>query len=444
MRQPITEGIGADVTSRAYKLTRWLMHLFVVLLCITPSVWINVRAQLDLGSGYDMVAAVVGFAVLAPILTLNAYTSARDRQVGLTMVWASVAIVFVCLNTVLALGGYSAIRDKVADARAASMRHTDEKGERLAEARQRIAALSPTSGSASPDMLASNVAALEADRLYLRSTQCHQVTKGDSENFCQRLAAERGRLAAAVEIRRIETEIDRNGWSISTGMERPSAADPQIENLTAITVAIFGVRYDQRLMASMLSVFLALMTEILADIGPVAILFAWSRMGRRREPNPGFLLPQDGNQILAILPHHDFPPQDAEKTLEIKDDPTVVLARITPQDEVNMSISVIPPEALENPSLQDVSSWLGDCLNPGQDGERILYGDAHDHLAKWCKARGKKVVPKSAFTLAMHALGWPNREDTENGSIRYRAKVGGKMWFYGVGLKKQPALRAVK
>ena len=436
---------GAGVTSRANSLARWLVHLFIVLLCVAPSVWINVKAQLELGSGYDMVAAVIGFAVLAPILTLNSAESMRACRWLLASFWGLLAAVFIILNTVLALGGYSAVRDSVMDARAAKMRQSENRTERLKDARNQIADLRKVAGTASPEMLAHEVASMEANRIFARSAQCSSVTLPDSQAFCQRLASERRKKAAADEIRRIEELIERKGWAVSTATEAPSTADPQIENLTALTVAFFGVRYDQRLMAAMLSVFLALMTEILADLGPIAVLFA-ARSLRKKSADPtphhGQDEEQDKGAIMPVLPVMAEAAQDEPKALENKADPAIIMDRTAGQDEQDKAASILPPDGLDPASLEDVKSWLESCLDPDQDGERIAYGDAHKHLAEWCKARRKKVVPKSAFTLAMKSLGWP--DDAAEGATRYRAKVGGKMWFYGVAIKSKPTLRAVK
>jgi hypothetical protein len=187
----------------------------------------------------------------------------------------------------------------------------------------------------------------------------------------------------------------------------------------------------------------------------VAILDERRSLKLAREKQVAKIATELKSAILPILDRQDQPriaphdpaQDDARMALGSQGNParpgSAVIAQDLPQDQPAVlrpkKAIILPRYEVDEASLCDVRDWVQSWLDSGQTGSRTLYGDAYDHYANWCRARRRKPVPKSAFTLAMKELGWPKKEP---GAVNYRAKVGGKVWFYGAAIRKQPRLES--
>ncbi len=436
---------GAHEKTRASYVMRSIMHLFVILLCVTPSVLINVNAQIGLGAGYDMISAVVGFGVLAPILALNAAECIRLKKWISCFFWGALASVFIVLNTVLALGGYSAVRESVMDGRAAQMRKAEADSAQLKDAEQSIAELRKVAGVAAPDMIQATIDGMKANRIYARTSACTDATRKDSQRFCQALANERSRLAAANEIRRLQTMVNASGWRASTSTETPATKDPQIENLTALTVALFGLKIDHRLMAAMLSVFLALMTEILADLGPIAVLFAARSIGKKNRKKDGLdglngsgsdgVKPSIENFEKPLLANDTKPSRPTPKPRQIEPDCKTVsnnldVASKSAPELLEPSEPSIPEPS--EPSIRDpFSDWMEDRVSKKR-GASVGFSVIRKSYEEWSKANGHPMLTDTMLGRKLRAAGVK------------KDKVEGLRQYVGIYVRGSANLKVVK
>jgi hypothetical protein len=487
--------------SRA-KLLGWLVHLLVIIACIIPGAWVNINAVLAQGGSNADVACVAGFAIAASVLTFFLMESLWQRRYGWAVGIAPLAVFFLVLNWGIAMGGFSVVHEAMRETRIAQIQQKDEDSEQARENKAKIDALRKTAGFDTPEMIAAEIGKLKKDRRFQSSGGCavdgeKKITVKASETLCQDIDTLTGKLSAAKQIVKLEDERRARGWVVGTYTEHKSAlsSDPTIDNLTQLVMTLFNLSVSPKLMGAIVASLKALGVELLADVVPPIIVMLFRMLKSAPEParmtNPAprmrrpvlpVLAPQDAPRIEArpglhpaqdSLPHpaQDEPQDEARIALENKAHPAhpaaPVLVAESPQDETAIlpqdeapilartapailpekkDISM-PQDGLDPADLEDVKSWREDCLAADQTGARTLYGDAFDHYSGWCKARGKKPVMKGAFTLAMKALGWPEMEmkaATASGAVNFRAKVGGKMWFYGAAIRKQAALKVVR
>lgn len=218
-----------------------MLHILLAILCVVPSAWVNVEAQIAINAGWSIIAAVVGFALLAPIFTMASARCFQRRERVAGTAWGAVAAVFMVMNMLIAISGISGVRDAAADIRTEQIR---KEGERAA-IRLQIAELQSEIGTTS-------VGVIEAEMALLKGVKWERANV---------------RLEKAKKLERLEAQ--RAGWGAV--VEVPSSVDPGSANIIALVVAIFGIQVDERLLRAILSGSFALLLEIGADLGPIAI-----------------------------------------------------------------------------------------------------------------------------------------------------------------------------
>lgn len=230
------------------------MQFFLIVLCVAPSAWVNAEAQWHMGAGPSMIAAVIGFAFLAAIFTMAAARGFQRWNPLAGCLWGGMALIFIILNMTIALSGISAVREAVTDRRAMLQQQDGDRKvleARLADLRKKVG-----DDPSTPAMIEARMRNLSG----------------------WRWNRENERLVAAREIYSLQSKID--GWKADTE-PTPASIDPGIDNLIALVVAIFNVKLNERFLGAVLSGAFALLLELGADLGPVAI----GTLTRRNVPN---------------------------------------------------------------------------------------------------------------------------------------------------------------
>lgn len=213
------------------------MKIILAILCVIPSAWVNAEAQASINAGYAMIAGVLLFAFLAPIFTFCAFETRGLRRVG----WIFMALIFIVMNAFISLSGISAVRDTAMDIRAEKQRQAADRQvvvDQVAELRKKVGPVS--------------AAVIKAEMDAMRKGWRKDQTKV--------------RWETARQIERLQAQIE--GWGAGTE-PLPSSVDPAIANITALIVAIFNVKLNERFLAAVLSGSFALLLELAADIGPI-------------------------------------------------------------------------------------------------------------------------------------------------------------------------------
>jgi hypothetical protein len=215
------------------------MKFLLAILCVIPSAWVNANAQIALGAGNDMIAGVLLFATLAAVFTMRCMESHGTARIG----WGAMALIFMTMNAFISLSGISAVRDTAMDIRAEKQRQANNRQAVV----DQVADLRKMVGPASAAVVKAEMDAMP---------------RGDRKDRT------RVKLETARQIERLQAQVD--GWG--AGIEpAPSAVDPGIANIAALAVTIFNVKLNERFLAALLSGAFAILLELGADLGPIAI-----------------------------------------------------------------------------------------------------------------------------------------------------------------------------
>jgi hypothetical protein len=434
---------GAAVQSRALKWLGWFMHLLIILVCITPSVWVNVDAVLRQEAGLSDIACVVGFAIAAAICTLFVFEAAWRRLYGWSIAMVPLALFFIVLNWGIAMGGFSVVHEATRDMRAEQIRQREESSARAKENSAKIEALRKVAGYDTPGMIEAEVLRLKRDR--------HRAAGS--------LEREMGRLDASRQIVRLETERAAKGWAVSTATEQTvqQSADPMISNLTNLSLVLLNIDASPKVMGAIWASLKALGTELLADaLPPVIVLLLRllkgegrpARASRARRavtpekavtPSPSLPVTQPITEALSPI---TMTPENSMLSIENQPVTEGITARVSPAVlDRHDTLSMVTPAATpktprkthekkvskkgDPASLGDVAQWVEDNLE-FVEGEKIQATPLHQHYVEWCEARGKTPVNMYGFGLTLKELQkWPKEQ------------IGGRWFYMGASLKKK-------
>jgi predicted ArsR family transcriptional regulator len=225
-----------------------------------------------MGAGYDIVTAVILFAFIAPTFTLYAFSLYEAKRTISAIIWGILAASFTLMNTTIALGGISTIREMANDRNANLIRADKQRTNAYKTQDKRIKAIRAAIGAKTSYEFIGQIQVLKSDRIYARSHQCTDVTLPDSQQLCQKIAKANSHLLMAQEVEKLEERRARDAWSTSTNIESvPQVQDAQIANISALVVSLFNIVPEHRLLIALLSGVTAIMLELAADLGPVAV-----------------------------------------------------------------------------------------------------------------------------------------------------------------------------
>jgi hypothetical protein len=247
------------------------IRIVLSFLCILPSAWVNARAQISMGAGYDIVATVVLFAIMAPAFTLYAARLYENGKRIPSIAWGALAAVFIVMNALIALGGISTIRDMASDRNAGAMRATALRNEAMKAMNDRLKVLRAAIGNSTSQQLEADLSALTNSPLYTRSLRCENATVAESQALCQSIARVTANMKMAREAEGIERRKQSQAWQTSTVTITPHTKDSQIANIQALSALVLSIPPDHRLLSAILSVVMAVMLELSADLGPVVV-----------------------------------------------------------------------------------------------------------------------------------------------------------------------------
>lgn len=345
------------------------MRVFLAILCVIPSAWVNINAQMATGAGLEILIGIGFLALMAPIFTLAAASSIERRHPFSTLLWSALAVIFIVVNTAIALSGISGVRDAAMDRRIEQQRQAGDRrliADHITDLRKKI-------GSASAAMVKAEMDALP------RGWKREQA---------------RVRWETAREAERLQVKVD--GWVTSVEPE-PSSVDPGISNIIALVVAIFDKKLDERFLAALFSGMFALLLELGADLGPIAIATLM-----RRSPSPRF--PQ---------------PASHPANLDVKSRFSQVRPLLTFTSNKPANVDFKPG---------NVDSWQDVLFQVTQDSwtaSRRVY----DAYINWCRKRGREPISVTMFGREM--------------GKRYQREKRGGIWCYNVELRPDDGIRAI-
>lgn len=337
------------------------MRILLAILCVIPSAWVNANAQIAVGAGNDMIAGVLLFAVLAAVFTMRCMESTGAARLG----WGTMALIFMTMNAFISLSGISAVRDTAMDIRAEQ--------QRKAGTRQAVV-----------DQV--------ADLRKLVGPKSATVIKVEMDN------AERGwkkdqlrvKWETARQIERLQAQVD--GWG-ADNEPAPSAVDPGIANIAALAVTIFNVKLNERFLAALLSGAFAILLELGADLGPIAI-FSLVRAGSRR-------------------------PLATQPSLQVA-------------EPAKPLIQAVATKPAYSPGAATAHQFLESCTRTVA-GSRIQASVLYQHYVAWAQQQSFRVISATLFGTTMSSREYP------------KEKRGGSWWYCDLELLLPPTgLRVVR
>lgn len=237
-------GIGTFLAKQWNQYTEFGQFLWILALCAMA---VDAGISYEFGSTLSYLHAG-GFALVALAFCILPDVAALEWRKGRKVAGGWIAAACVPLGAVAFLThvGYSA-SIRVGDMQQATVQNTNwqaaqdqvvDNSKSLAMWESQLAALekqlddsSGWSTTVSPDGLKAEIESMEGDRIYRRSKQCANVTLPESRQFCDKLAALKGRVAATTEAISLRDRIDATNRLIASA--RTEAAKVEFKSSAA-------------------------------------------------------------------------------------------------------------------------------------------------------------------------------------------------------------------
>ena len=375
----------------------------ICILPIIPAVRVNLDGAAGQGEAWTIFAigSVIAGAVFIEI-------ALEGRGLVKTALFAALALFFVSLNVLNAIGNAAShsdvARDVASSQRSQKTRLEDRRNE-LSQGRKEQVAIA---GNATPESIEGEARAAKAReaRLWSASFECDPrwITKEATKAFCAEVATLDAKKAAAVRRDQIDAELAKlDGKDVEAP---PAAVDSYIANMARF-LGMLGYTVDdsaKELIASSRDWLKGAGVELLAAFGPAALLTLLSR--------PASPAPQ-------TAPQAQRKPVEAAKAkpLPIVAMPAACAATVATSQSDDIEIAAFIGRRVETAQGEFVgatalySAWKADCVahdvEPGSQKafsqriqKRIGY-DRNNGRPKYCHVRLKPKAEHARPRLAV-------------------------------------------
>jgi hypothetical protein len=249
---------------------------------MVPAIWINLDSAAKQGGPWA--AFAVSSIVFGAVCVEVAVFSVEDRKYMRTILYGLLAIFFISLNVLNAIGNAATFSEGSRDDRTSQIQGKQELQEKLASLSQARKTQVAVAGEATPESITSEIQAAKAAdaNRWNASGQCDiaQITIGATRAFCSNIASLEAKLAAA----RARVQIDEKKALLDkqAGAAAPSSADPFAENIASF-LGLLGYEVDGRakiLIRAAQDWGKAIGVELLAGFGPAGLLLLLGRPAR--------------------------------------------------------------------------------------------------------------------------------------------------------------------
>jgi hypothetical protein len=266
-----------------------------------------------------------------------------------------------------------------------------------------------------PETVVAELNVLKAQRQWLLTRECTEVTGKWRREFCQQFHKLSAEVASGREAKKLEERISENSVKLSeAGSTVLADADPQATVLARVT----GLEMEQ--VQTGLALFVALLIEIGSGFGMYVAFAYW----RTHAPAPS-------REPVAAARRAAVMPAPVEAPLPALAPPQPALAA----PAVEADTSSTEPAAAQ-PSARPVRSGANDNRTPGRrllpdsdvqrfyreqvlasDGASITLNDLYNAYCTWSEEQAKEPLAMPTFSREFKALGV--RKEKMGGRVRY-------------------------
>lgn len=364
-----------------------------IVACILPALLFNVAAtSVDLKVSlwslevYAKVSLAIASVLAAPI-ALMVLSEARSKgEIVISLSAFVVAAGAILFNTTNALDKVAQGRADVSEGRAKVSQDVSRLTERrhllladVAEGRKR-------SQGVSADVVEQDLTTLRTHAIFKRTKGClpEETDRQDSVDWCALYRGATARLEAAKTVKAALVALADIDAKLAASGPVATDTDPQVANLATL------LNMDQRLLAAILNVRVALMVELIGTLGPMILRHFFAQLTRRRpeeeepvaEPDPRPTI----REVVAAVPQH------------------------VPEDLEMKAVTMLPDPH------QHVEMFTRQCLTRTA-GAELPAADMYEHYVKWCGMVGRDFLGQHQFGAVLKTLGF---EKVKKRTIRYQ------------------------
>jgi hypothetical protein len=369
---------------KALGLLLWLRPAVVYgIACIpmVPALMINV----DVASGRG--AAWTCFAVIAIIMGATFVEAARRgierRRWGLALAFTVAAVLAIGNNVQNALVTAANGSDRLQSGRKGAVDNAKNRDWRLADLKRRRAEQAKTAGEKTPGQISAEIEEAKAKdaRRWQATEECNplQIKSGTSREFCKGL----GDLKAQLEAANRRDDLDRQIDALNTKVEDAGAPstkeDPYADSVVEF-LGLSGIKADVKIVSASRDWYSSGYLEVMASLGPAAILFMFLPKARRREDKPVVPAEQPADSPVVALP----PP------IELK--------------------------AVETPATMRENFFVSCTWSA--DGADVQSATMYKAYTRWCRERGADDLIMTPQAFGRHD-DCPYRKERRGGTVYY-------------------------
>jgi hypothetical protein len=248
------------------------------------------------------------------------------------------------------------------------------------------------------ETVAAELNVLRAQRHWLVTSECTEVTGKSAREFCQQFHKLNAELASAREASKLETRIAEIGSKLShtAGATVMAEADPQASVLAKLS----GLSIDSVQM--MMALFVAFLIEVGSGFGMYVAFAYWRLHDRRIEPGAGAVETSNAAaNIEAEVAASTQPP--THRRLGANDNLAAQATQAVPPDS----------EVQRHYRLRVVSS----------PGSSVTVSDLYDDYCNWCEEQRKEALAMPTFCREFKALGVK------------KARIGNRTRYFDIALR---------
>lgn len=364
---------------------------------LIPAVLVNLESAA--GASYAWVACAVATVIMSAVFVEVSKLAWMDRR--WFMGWMFFLAGFACLvgNLNNALVNASATSDHRSDHRAKIIADAEKARSQRSQWSQSRIEQSRIAGEIAADVIEADIQAKIASdsRRWQATSQCDplQVTVDQSREFCGEVAALRAKKAAAEkrdELDKKIADLDRR----TSGTEVVTSVDPYADNVAAF-MGLFGIVLtdeQKSILGASRDWLKTILLELLATLGPSAVLYPFQRGAHRREPrSPEPELKKPAPQRAPVAA------------------PISAAASTAPIDGS-------PPIPLGDP----FHAFVAHCLE-SHDGSYMRAGDAWKLWQHYCQSKQLDVGTQKSFGQKMKTRFAHDRNNNRPRYLNLRAKA---------------------
>jgi hypothetical protein len=249
--------------------------------CMSTGAAINAVYQYDRGGPFALPLAVLAVTsiAMAGITPITFMRSMRGLNAFGMIVSAFVFMVAIGFNFSNATGIAAFERDKTVSTRTAASDSAERLQWQLGTFTKSRTDLAKDAAGKATAVIQAELSGLQQDAAWTATKQCTDATLPASRTFCAGYKSREAQLAAALKVEELDGKIEAINHQLDLMHGVPGqAADPQASAVN-FALSFIGIKAKEGDVGTGLSLWLAMLVEVIASLGPVVLqlLFEPSR-----------------------------------------------------------------------------------------------------------------------------------------------------------------------